>query len=209
MTTYNGAVVVLPRSVGVALGLLAVRSVSGFVVEPTVVRGFSGSVGVLRSVSAYIGNSLAVMRFGGGSGGADVPLSLPAGWLAVALPDAGYIGPVMAQLALVRGAAAVFAGGALSIGGAVLVGPAGKVFNFSAAGSADYWVAINRARGVREVELLAGLDAAGAAVWLEKKRAALAVVAVSVVNAAARCNHQGIAAALVAESSWCLSKWGA
>lgn len=208
MTTFNGAVSILPRSAAAALGVRGVNSALGLVGVPAVVRGMAGALGVVRLLPSYTGNSLAVLRAGGGAAVVDEPLALPAAWLAVALPGAGYIGPVMAQLALVRGAAAVFGGGALSIGGAVLVGPAGKVFNFSASGSADYWVIINRARGVREVELLAALDPAAAAVWLEKKRAQLAKIAAAVVNAAARCQDPAIAAALVAESGFCLSKWG-
>lgn len=140
-------------------------------------------------------------------GGTAAAVELPAAWAAVALPASGYIGPVSAQLAMVRGALAVYDGGGLLVGGARLIGPAGKVFSFSTAGAADMWAAINKARGVREAELLAGMDAAAAVVYRARKAEALEKVAAAVVNAAGKVADAAIKAALLAESNFLLMKW--
>lgn len=121
----------------------------------------------------------------------------------------GYIGPVSAQRELLRGAAVVYDGGGLLIGGARLIGPAGKIFAFASQASAEMWVGINRARAARELELMGGLDAAAAAVYRQRKAAALAKISAAVLTAAARQSDAAKRAALVAESSWCASKWGA
>ena len=120
----------------------------------------------------------------------------------------GYICPVSAQRALLRGAAAVYDGGGLLIGGARLIGPAGKVFAFASQASADMWVAINRARATREIELMAGLDAAAAGVYRKRKADALAKISAAVVNAAARQSDKSKQAALIAEAEFCEKKWG-
>ena len=48
-----------------------------------------------------------------------------------AVVPVGFIGPMRAQAAIVGGAAWVFDDGRLIVGGAVLIGPAGKVFAFA------------------------------------------------------------------------------
>lgn len=149
---------------------------------------------------------------GSGSGGGVTPpaVSLPAAWLAVVLP-AGYICPLLAQLAMARGEAAAFdsAAGRLTIGGRVLIGTAGKVFDFATQAAADMWVTINRARVLKEVELVAGLSPAAAATFragrLEKMRAR----AVAITANAARQADEGKRAALNAEAGFYLSKWAA
>lgn len=121
----------------------------------------------------------------------------------------GYICPVSAQRELLRGAAAVYDGGGLLIGGARLIGPAGKIFAFSSAENADMWAEINRARAARELELMAGLSAAAAGVYRARKAAALAKISEAVLTAAARQSDKSKQAALIAEADWCARKWGA
>lgn len=134
--------------------------------------------------------------------------ALPAAWQAAALGAGGFIGPVSAQLALLRGAAAVFDAGGLLIGGRRLIGPAGKVFAFSGAAAAGVWAAINLQRATRELELWAAMDAAAAAAFRARKRAEMARIAAAVVAAAGRMSDAARAAALVAESDFLLVKWG-
>ena len=120
----------------------------------------------------------------------------------------GYICPVSAQRALLSGAAAVYDGGGLLIGGARLIGPAGKIFEFSSAENADMWAEINRARAARELELMAGLSAAAAGVYRARKAAALAKISKAVLTAAARQSDKSKQAALIAEAEFCEKKWG-
>lgn len=134
--------------------------------------------------------------------------ALPAAWQAAALGAGGFIGPVSAQLALLRGAAAVFDAGGLLIGGKRLIGPAGKVFAFSGAAAAGVWAAINLQRATREIELWAAMDAAAAAAFRARKQAEMARIAAAVVAAAGRLGDAARAAALVAESDFLLIKWG-
>lgn len=121
--------------------------------------------------------------------------------------DMEYIGPMMAQAAMVGGAAAVYDGGGVVIGGARLIGPAGKTYAFRSADSAAMWVEHTLAMGVREVAIIGGLAADAALVWKAKKREKLAVIAGRVANAAARQGDAAKRAALVAESAYCLQKW--
>ena len=120
----------------------------------------------------------------------------------------GYICPVSAQRALLSGAAAVYDSGGLLIGGARLIGPAGKIFAFSSAENADMWAEINRARAARELELMAGLSAAAAGVYRARKAAALAKISAAVLTAAARQSDKSKQAALIAEAEFCEKKWG-
>lgn len=119
-----------------------------------------------------------------------------------------YIGPVMAQAALVEGAAWELGDSGLLIGGKVLIGPAGKVFSFVSAETAARWVENAKTIGRREREIVSTISAQAAEVWKEKKRVKLAVVAGRVVEAAARQKNEGKRAALLAESSFLLAKWG-
>ncbi|MGV1035371.1 MAG: hypothetical protein ACOYBP_09190 [Microbacteriaceae bacterium] len=118
-----------------------------------------------------------------------------------------YVGPVMAQAALVDGAAWALAGSAVNIGGALLIGPAGKLYAFASPESAARWVESARVIGRRERDLMETIDPATAAAWKAKKRAKLAVIAGRVVNAAARMIDGGRRAALLAEADFCLEKW--
>ena len=120
----------------------------------------------------------------------------------------GYIGPMKAQAALVGGAGWMVSGSRLIVGGKVLIGPAGKVFAFGSPESAARWVANAVRVGQSEANLRGSLDAAALASWAEKKREKLAVIAGRVVAAAAKQGDEAKRAALLAESEYCLSKWG-
>lgn len=121
---------------------------------------------------------------------------------------AGYIGPMRAQAALADGAGWVLSGHSMLIGGKLLIGPAGKVFFFAGAETAHRWAENARGAGLREVEIIAGLAADRSAAWKARKREKLAVIAARVADAAARQHDDAKRAALVLESSYCLSKWG-
>lgn len=118
-----------------------------------------------------------------------------------------YIGPTMAQAALVAGAAIERRGAALLIGGRWLIGPAGKVYQFASAESCAVWVDNAIGAAQREAEIIAALDADRRAAWIEKKRKKLETVASRVVNSAAKINDAAKRAALLDESNYCLSKW--
>ncbi len=120
----------------------------------------------------------------------------------------GYIGPMRAQAALVAGSPWEMSGHSLLIGGALLIGPAGKVFAFASPETAGRWVQNAVNIGSREVALRASLGPVALASWSAKKRAKLGVIAGRVVAAAARQADAGKRAALLAESDYCLSKWG-
>lgn len=122
--------------------------------------------------------------------------------------SAGYIGPMKAQAALVAGAGWMVSGSRLIVGGKVLIGPAGKVFAFGSPESAARWVANAVRVGQSEANLRGSLDAAALASWAAKKREKLAVIAGRVVAAAAKQGDEAKRAALLAESDYCLSKWG-
>lgn len=121
--------------------------------------------------------------------------------------EPAFIGPVMAQAALVDGAAWALGGAGLTVGGRVLIGPAGKVFSFASAETAARWVENARTIGRREREIVSAINAQAAATWKEKKRVKLAVVAARVVDAAARQKNPAKRAALVAEADFLLAKW--
>lgn len=119
-----------------------------------------------------------------------------------------YIGPMRAQAALVDGAGWLVSGSRLIVGGKVLIGPAGKVFAFGSPENAARWVANAVRVGQSEANLRGSLDAAALASWAAKKREKLAVIAGRVVAAAAKQGDEAKRAALLAESDYCLSKWG-
>jgi len=147
---------------------------------------------------------------GGGSGGGSGPgVVLPEAWRTLALP-AGYICPLLGQLALLRGEVAEYdaAAGCLRIGGRVLIGTAGKVFAFGSKASADMWAVVNAAKGTKEAALLADLPAASLASLKAKKGAAMAARAAAVTNNAARQADAQKAAAMAAEADFYLTKWG-
>ena len=120
----------------------------------------------------------------------------------------GFICPMQAQAALVGGAAWVYDGGRLVVGGRVLIGQAGKTFAFRSPENAGRWVANAVRVGQVEASLRASLGAAALASWSSKKREKLAVIAGRVVAAAAKQGDEAKRAALLAESDYCLSKWG-
>ena len=119
----------------------------------------------------------------------------------------GYVCPMMAQALLTDGAAWSVSGSRLAIGGAWLIGPAGKVYAFKSPESAAVWVANAAAAGLRERDLIAHIDPVTAVAWKAKKRAKLAIIAGRLVDAAARQADEAKRAALLAESDYCLSKW--
>ena len=121
---------------------------------------------------------------------------------------AGFIGPMRAQAALTDGAAWAVDGHALRVGGKVLIGPAGKTFRFESPVTAARWVDNAKNIGTRERVLIATIDQAAAVIWKAKKREKLAVIAGRVVAAAAKQGDEAKRAALLAESDYCLSKWG-
>lgn len=120
----------------------------------------------------------------------------------------GYIGTMRAQAALVAGAGWSVSGSRLIVGGKVLIGPAGKVFAFGSPENAARWVANAVRVGKVEANLRGSLDAAALASWSAKKREKLAVIAGRVVEAAAKQGDEAKRAALLAESDYCLTKWG-
>lgn len=119
----------------------------------------------------------------------------------------GYIGPMAAQQALMLGAGAVLSGAALLVDRRVLIGPAGKIYAFASAESAQKWASHTAAAGLRQQIVIDGLSAPERAEWVAKKRAKLETVAARLVKAAAKQSDQGKQAALIAESDYCLDKW--
>lgn len=136
-------------------------------------------------------------------------IPLPEYWNSFPEPGGGYVGPLMGQMFIAVGYGAHFDGDVLRIGGAVLIGSAGKVFAFSSIGSADMWVAINKARALREVELQAGMAPEKRAVWAAAKREKLAKYSARVLAAAAKVSDVQRQAALIAESEFAAAKWAA
>ena len=119
----------------------------------------------------------------------------------------GYVCPMTAQAALANGAGWAMVGDAVKIGGAYLIGQAGKLFAFVSPESAAAWVENARNIGIRERSLIAGIDPAAAVLWKARKREKLARIAGYVVNAAARQHDSERRAALLVEADLCLSKW--
>lgn len=119
----------------------------------------------------------------------------------------GCIGPMMAQAALVGGAAWRLVGHSVVIGSRVLIGPAGKTYDFASEASAQKWASHTAAAGLRQQIVIDGLSAPERAKWVAKKRAKLETVAARLVKAAARQSSPCKQAALIEESDYCLSKW--
>lgn len=170
--------------------------------------GTVGALSYLFREPGYLLNAFSVSRIEKSEpgAGAAAAIDLPVGWVALALA-AGYVCPLCAQVDLLRGAVVEYEGGALKIGGRVLIGPAGKVFAFGGASAAALWVSVCRARGERELELSGQMEEAARAVWLSRKRPALEASAAVSVNAAARQKSAEIKAALLIEANFGLSKW--
>jgi hypothetical protein len=122
--------------------------------------------------------------------------------------EGGFIGPMRAQAVLADGAAWLVAGSGLLVNGLILIGPAGKVFAFASPETAVRWVDNAKAVGQREAALRASLPADVLAGWAAKKREKLAVIAGRLVSAAAKQSDEAKRAALLAESDYCLTKWG-
>lgn len=120
---------------------------------------------------------------------------------------AKYIAPMMAQAALGDGAAWAMVSNTLTIGGATLIGPAGKIYAFASQETAARWVEHTRAAGIRQQVVVAAMSPEIAGKWKEKKREKLAVVAARLVSAASKQSDAARRAALVAESDYCLVKW--
>lgn len=131
---------------------------------------------------------------------------------AFAEPFAGverqYICPMQAQAALAGGAAWVVEGDAMRIAGKRLIGPAGKVYAFASAATAQTWAQAAALVPVREAQIIAGLPVEVAEAWKARKREKLAVNAERLVTAASRQSDDRKRAALLAEADYCLTKWG-
>lgn len=119
----------------------------------------------------------------------------------------GCIGPVMAAAAMLAGAAVAMEGPSLRIGGRLLIGPAGKVYEFASPESAAAWLAGTKGAAVGELNALAVMPAARKAAWLDGKRQKLAAIAGRVVEAALKMTDEERRAALLAEADYCLKKW--
>lgn len=152
-----------------------------------------------------------VVKSGQGAGqgpGAGSGVALPAAWLVVALP-AGFICPLLGQLAMARGESAAYSTVAktLTIGGRVLIGTAGKVFEFKTQAAADMWLAVNANKVQKELQALAGLPPASLAAWKAAKVIKMAARAVTITANAARMVDVDKRAALAAEAGFYSTKW--
>lgn len=128
------------------------------------------------------------------------------------LGASGFVGPISAQRMLLRGFP-VEVGGApgihwVRVGSRKLIGPAGKVFAFRSLDSASVWLSINGQLAAREKSIWDAMQEPARVLWLAKKRAQLERIAGAVIDAAARQKVPGVVPAMVAESDFCLSKWG-
>lgn len=99
------------------------------------------------------------------------------------------------------------AGNSLRIGGAVLIGPAGKVFEFRSRETAEKWAASAVKVAASERSIAARVSPEVAAAYAAKKRENLSAIAGQVALAAARQSDAAKRAALLAESAFCLAKW--
>jgi hypothetical protein len=122
-------------------------------------------------------------------------------------PLVDYIGPVMAQAALVAGGAVEIDGGCLKVNGKVLIGPAGKVYEFSSDITAATWAENTLSAGAAELDIYAAMPADRRSAWRDGKRQKLAVIAGRVVDAAARTADIQKQKALIKEADFCLTKW--
>jgi hypothetical protein len=135
------------------------------------------------------------------------PVVLPASWLAVPITGA-YICPMVAQVALMRGAVPLYDAGRLTIGGAVLIGRAGGVFGFASVATAMRWVAIAKDKAGLELAVFYGLDPVEAASWRAERASVLLAYAGQVLARAMDQADAAMRLALVAESNFAQSKWG-
>lgn len=119
----------------------------------------------------------------------------------------GYICPATAQAAIAAGAGWQAGGSELRVAGALLIGPAGKIFEFSSEETAGRWAQNAAAAYTAERGIVAAMSAKQRAAWVEKKRAKLTTAAARVVEAAGRQQDEEKRAALVAESSELLGRW--
>lgn len=166
------------------------------------------AVGVVLSRSvAVVVKPAAGSGSGSGSGGGGA-LPLPAAWLAVALP-AGFICPLLGQLAMARGEAAAYStqDKTLTIGGRVLMGTAGKVFEFKTQAAADMWLSVNAAKVQKELAALAGLPPYSLASWKAQKIGRMQGRAETITANAARMQDTAKRAALTAEAGFYSTKW--
>ena len=150
-------------------------------------------------------------RFAGrGAAGAAAGFAacLAASVAGLGVPAVGCVGPCMARAALAGGATWSVVGSALVVDGRRLIGPAGKVYAFASHKTAEKWAINAGVIGRREVDLLASIDSSVAENWKAGKRARLALVAALLVDAALLQADSAKRAALIAESTYCLSKWG-
>lgn len=117
----------------------------------------------------------------------------------------GYVCPVTARDLLVCGAPVVFERGTLTIAGRVLMGIAGKVYEFRSEASAAEWCNVAAQMRRRECDLLAGADYAQA--WRERKRRRLSLLASQCLENALVQEDAAKRAALVDEALTCGGKW--
>ncbi|WP_265942483.1 hypothetical protein [Dechloromonas sp. A34] len=163
--------------------------------------------GYARTSQSFSG--VGVVQAGAGEApGGGGSVDLPAAWQSVELP-AGYICPLLGQVALARGEAVAYdaASKRLTIGGRVLIGTAGKVFAFASKPAADMWESINRARVARELELLAGLTAGAVVAFKAGKVEGMQARAARITANAAKTADPQKRAALTAEAGFYATKW--
>lgn len=120
-----------------------------------------------------------------------------------------YIAPMRAQEALFSGAAWLFDGGRLKIGGKVLIGLSGAPYAFRSAETADTWCKAGKRVIEAERATVERLSASVRDDWLERKREKLTARAEAVLSRAAKQSDAAKRAALVDEAAWCETKWTA
>lgn len=103
-------------------------------------------------------------------------IQLPDAWIAYAetLAGAKYVCPMCAQLLLARSASWSYDAGAVKVNGSLLMGRAGKVFNFALETSAARWVTLNSDRLNFEARYIAAvIDGTRRASWFDSRKAVL------------------------------------
>ena len=133
---------------------------------------------------------------------------IPQAWWSVSLP-AGFICPLVAQLALLRGEESEYdeETGRLMVGGRVLVGTRGNEYRFQAGGDADLWVSINAARIASEVALVNGMSQSSAARFKTSKAEKSSGRAETIMRNAAKIDNHQLQTALASEAEFYLTKW--
>lgn len=120
----------------------------------------------------------------------------------------GYIAPMMAQAALHAGAAAhLNESSFMIVNGRVLIGIAGKAYQFASEQTAAVWVDRTKAAAAGEFFVRQTLSPESLIAWEAKKRAEMEKRAAHAVGHALRHQDPRIRAALIAEASFCLEKW--